>query len=183
MSTSERTVVLGLGNPVLRDDRAGLAVVRELGRLLAENPIPGVDVLASTRAGFELIDLLRGYARAIIVDCLDLPDSRPGHVRRLTLDEIAGSARLVNVHEISVGTAFQLAERMGIAMPAEVEIIAVEAGDTTSIAEELSPAVQAAVTPLAREIYEDLRRRAPATEPPDDEDFRSRRAFYSPDPD
>jgi hydrogenase maturation protease len=176
-----RTVVLGLGNPVLCDDGVGLAVVAALRRLLMAAPIPGVDVLASTRAGFELIDLLRDYGRAILVDCVTMPDPRPGTVRRLSLDDVAGSSRLVNVHELSVGVAFQLAERMGIRMPAEVEILAVEAADTCTISEGLTPAVEAAVDPLAREIYEDLRRRAPADEPPDSEDFRHRRAFYSPD--
>jgi hypothetical protein len=87
----------------------------------------------------------------------------------------------VNAHEVSIGVAFQLAERMGIRMPTEVEILAVEAGDTCTIAEGLTPAVEAAVAPLSRDIYEDLKRRAPATEPPDTEDFRNRRAFYSPD--
>lgn len=179
--TSNRTVVLGLGNPVLCDDGVGLAVVAALRELLAVTPIPGVDVLASTRAGFELIDLLQGYRRAILVDCLTLSDPQPGRVRRLGLDDLSGSSRLLNAHEVSVGVAFQLAERMGIRMPTEVEIIAVEAGDTSTIAEGLTPAVQAAVGPLSCEIYEDLKRRAPATEPPDNEDFRNRRAFYSPD--
>jgi hypothetical protein len=87
---------------------------------------------------------------------------------------------LVNAHEMSVGTAFRLAERMGIPMPGEVEIIAVEAGDASTIAEGLTPAVQAAVGPLAWEIYERLKRNEPATDPPDTEDFRNRRAFYSP---
>lgn len=176
-----RSVVLGLGNPVLSDDGVGLAVVAALRRLLRHAPIPGVDVLASTRAGFELIDLLRDYRRAILVDCLALPEPQPGRVRRLGLDDVAGSSRLVNVHELSVGVAFQLAERMGIRMPAEMEILAVEAADTCTIAERLTPAVEAAVDPLARRIYEDLKRRAPAEEPPDTEDFRNRRAFYSPD--
>jgi Ni,Fe-hydrogenase maturation factor len=87
---------------------------------------------------------------------------------------------LVNAHEMSVGTAFRLAEQLGIPMPGEVEIIAVEAGDASTIAEGLTPEVQAAVAPLAREIYERLQREAPAIEPPDTEDFRNRRAFYSP---
>jgi hydrogenase maturation protease len=177
---SGRTVVLGLGNPVLRDDGVGLAVATELKRLLAEAPVRGVDVLASTRAGFELIDLLRGYTRAIIVDCIVLPDPQPGRVCRLTLDDVSGCARLVNAHEMSVGTAFRLAEQMGIPMPVEVEIIAVEAGDTSTIAEGLSPAVQATVGPLSREIHESLKRNELATDPPDTEDFRNRRAFYSP---
>ena len=181
--TSGRTVVLGLGNPVLSDDGVGLAVVAALRRLLRADPIPGVDVLASTRAGFELIDLLRDYGRAVLVDCLTLPEPQPGRVRRLGLDDFAGSSRLVNVHELSVGLAFQLAERMGIRMPTQVEILAVEAADTLTIAESLTPTVQAAVDPLAHEIYEDLKRRAPATEPPDSEDVRARRAFYEPSTD
>lgn len=181
LSTSGRTVVLGLGNPVLSDDGVGLAVVAELRKLLMTAPIPGADVLASTRAGFELIDLLRDYRRAILVDCLTLADPQPGRVRRLGLEDVAGSSRLVNAHELSVGVAFQLAERMGIPMPSEVEILAVEAADTCTIFEGLTPAVDAAVAPLSREIYEDLKRRAPATEPPDTEDFRARRAFYAPD--
>jgi len=157
-----------------------LAVVSALHRLLEAVPIPGVDVLASTRAGFELIELLQDYRRAILVDCLALPDPQPGRVRRLGLDDVSGSSRLVNVHELSVGVAFQLAERMGIRMPGEVEILAIEAADTCTIFEGLTPAVEAAVDPLSREIYEDLKRRAPATEPPDSEDFRKRRAFYPP---
>ena len=175
-----RTVVLGLGNPVLSDDGVGLAVAAEVKRLLAEEPIPGVDVLASTRAGFELIDLLRGYARAIIVDCLTLPDPVPGRVRRLGLDDVAGSARLINAHEISVAVAFRLAQQLAIPMPGEVEILAVEAADTSTIAEGLTPAVAAAVVPLSRVIYDDLRRKAPPSDPPDSDEFRNRRAFYPP---
>jgi len=183
LSTRGRTVVLGLGNPVLSDDAVGLAVVSALRKLLITVPIPGVDVLASTRAGFELIDLLRDYGRAILVDCLAIPDPQPGRVRRLALDDVAGSSRLVNAHELSVGVAFQLAERMGIPMPSEVEILAIEAADTCTIFEGLTPAVEAVVVPLSHEIYEDLKRRAPATEPPDTEDFRTRRGFYEPSTD
>ncbi len=179
-SPSGRTVVLGLGNPVLSDDGVGLAVVAEVKRLLAETSIPGVDVLASTRAGFELIDLLRGYARAVIVDCLAIPDPVPGRVRRLSLHDVAGSARLISAHEISIETAFRLAEQLGIPLPQEVEILAVEAEDTTMLHEGLTPAVEAAVRPLSRAIYDDLQRKAPPSDPPDSDEFRTRRAFYPP---
>ncbi len=179
MSTGGRTVVLGLGNPVLGDDGVGLAVAAELKRLLAEAPVRGVDVLASTRAGFDLIDILRGYTSAILVDCIVLPDPRPGTVRRLAVDDVSGCARLVNAHEMSVGTTFRLAERMGISMPTDVEIIAVEAGNTSTIGEGLTPAVQASVEPLAREIYNRLKQNEPATDPPDSDEFGQRRAFYS----
>ena len=149
----ERTAVLGLGNPVVSDDRVGLAVGEELRRLLQESPIENVAVIESTRGGFELIELLSGYSRAVIIDCLTLPHPSPGRVRRLSLDSVAGSARLINAHEISIGEAFDLAGRLGIQMPRTIEILAVEGGDTSTISEEMTPPVAAAVAPLARQIH------------------------------
>lgn len=176
-----RTALLGLGNPILSDDGVGLAVAAAFARRLAESPLAGVDVLCSARAGFELIDLLCGYARAVIVDCLVLPESRPGRVRRLSLDDVAGSARLVNMHEVSVDVAFRLAARLGIAMPRDVAIFAVEAADAITIAQRLTPEVAAAVEPLARSIHASLRETLPPTPAPDTEEFRRRRATYAPD--
>ena len=147
-----RTVVLGLGNPVRRDDGVGLAVAEAVRQSLVSAPLPAVEVATSTRAGFEIIDLLHGCARAIIVDCLDVPRPRPGRVRRLGLDAIQGAPRLVDAHGLSLPLAFRLAHSLGIPMPSQVEILGVEAGDCMTLGETLTPAVQAAVEPLAREI-------------------------------
>jgi hydrogenase maturation protease len=147
------TVVLGLGNPLRFDDAVGLRVAEEVGRLLDERPVPGVRVLTSTRAGLELIDLLSGASRAIIVDCLVPLDPIPGRVRRLSLDDVAGSARLVGAHDVTISGAFKFAEASGLPMPRVVEIYAVDAADTERIEEGLSPAVAAAVPALAREIH------------------------------
>jgi hydrogenase maturation protease len=151
-----RTAVLGLGNPVVSDDRVGLAVAQEVQRLLAQSPVENVEVLESTRGGFELIDLLSGFSHAVIIDCLAVPDPVPGRIRRLTLDNVAGSARLVNVHEISIGEAFELARRLDTPMPKTVDIYAVEGGDVSTMSEEMTPPVEAAVGPLARQIHESL---------------------------
>jgi hydrogenase maturation protease len=159
----ERTAVLGLGNPVVSDDRVGLAVAGEVRRLLAASPLENVEVLESTRGGFELIDLLAGFSHAVIVDCLTLPDPSPGCVRRLTLENVSGSARLINAHEISLSTAFELAAAMGIEMPRTLEILAVEGEDTSTISEEMTPLVAAAVQPLALRIHAALAERQRAT--------------------
>jgi hydrogenase maturation protease len=146
-------VVLGLGNPILCDDAVGLRITSELRRLLAEEPVAGVEVLESTRAGFELIDLLSGYRRAIIVDSLVIPDPVPGRVRELSLADVGGSARLNAVHEINLATAYQLAEKLSIPMPESVEIFAVEAAEVYEVTETMTPAVTAAVAPLARRLH------------------------------
>jgi hydrogenase maturation protease len=155
-SQPRQTVVLGLGNPVRYDDAVGLRVAEAVERLLAEQPVPGVTVMTSTRAGFELIDLLSGASRAIIVDCLVPPDPVPGRIRRLTLEDVAGAARLVGAHDITLAGAFDLARATGVPMPGPVEIYAVEAADIDRLEEGLSPAVASAVPRLAREIHRRL---------------------------
>ena len=155
MSTSSAgTVVLGLGNPVLSDDAVGLKVAERLRELLVERPVPGVSVLCSTRGGLELLDLLTGYVRAVIVDALTLPEPNPGRVHKLDLTSFAGMARLVGSHDISLSQAFQLAERFSIPMPGEVIILGVEAAEVHEFSEELTPPVARVVEPLARQIYD-----------------------------
>lgn len=153
VAESIRIAVLGLGNLVASDDQAGLAVARRLHRLLDEAPLENVSVLESQRGGFELIDLLSGFTHAVLIDCLSLPDPVPGRVRILHLEDITGSARLINGHEISIGDAFELARRLRIPMPKNVEIFAIEGGDTSTLSEEMTPAVAAVIDPLARAIY------------------------------
>jgi hydrogenase maturation protease len=176
-----RTVVLGLGNVLLGDDGVGVAVATRCRQLLQEADVPGVDVLVSARGGFELIDLLHGYARAVILDCLESADPRPGTVRRLTLDGVAGSPRLIGAHDLSLGQAFRLAARLAIPMPSMVEILAIEGGDLRTLGAAMTPPVAAAVEPLARAICASLRREAVVPPPEDAEDFRRRRGIYAPD--
>ncbi len=148
-----KIAVLGLGNPVLCDDAVGLHVAAEVERLLRDSPIAGVTVLTSTRAGFELIDLLTGFSHALIIDSLEIPDPVPGRVRHPDLNGLAGSARLVGVHDISIADAFELAASLGAAMPRTVEIHAVEGDDMRTLTEELTLAVAAAIVPLALAVY------------------------------
>ncbi len=180
MSHGGRTVILGLGNPLLADDGVGVAVAEACQRLLQQMPVPGVDVLITTRAGFELIDLLNGYGAAILIDCLDVPDPQPGRVRRLTLDDAAGSSRLIGVHDLSIGTAFRLAAQLSVPMPTQVEILAVEGADLRTLGQELSPAVASAIEPLARSIHARLQRALQGSVPVDGEQFRRRRQIYAP---
>ncbi len=153
---AQATVVVGLGNPVRYDDAVGLRTVEAVARLLDAEPVPGVRVTTSTRAGFELVDLLAGASRAVIVDCVALPDPEPGRIHRLSLDDVAGSTRLIGAHDVSVGGAFALARATGIPMPEVIDIYAVEVADIDRFEEGLSPDVARAVPRLARRIHRQL---------------------------
>jgi len=157
-----RTVIVGLGNPVRGDDAVGLRVAELFEERLREAPLKGVTVATSTRAGLEIVELLAGTDRAVIVDCLATPDSQPGRVRRLSIADCAGSARLVGAHDLTIADAFALARSTGVPMPADVAIYGIEAEDRQTIEERLSPAVEAAAARLAAELYERLAAGVPA---------------------
>ena len=150
------TVVIGLGNPVRYDDAVGLRAAEAVALLLEAEPVPGVRVVTSTRAGLELLDLLTGASRAIIIDCLAMAEPVPGRIRRLAPDDVAGSGRLIGAHDVSVGDALALARVAGVPMPDAIDIYAVEVADIDRIEEGLSPDVALAVPVLARRMHRQL---------------------------
>jgi len=167
----------------MSDDAVGLHIADALRRLLRERPLRDVQVLKSQRAGFELVEMLPGYDRAIIVDAVLADEPVPGRVRELSLDDLAGSRRLINAHEISLPTALQMGERLGLPMPTEVQLIAIEAEELYTMSTTMTPPVQAAVEPVAQRIYARL---ASLHEPMDPEEAIAaeaarRYAWYAPD--
>ncbi len=63
-----KTIILGLGNPILSDDGVGNRVALELEDRVAERQ--DVAVMETSMSGLSLIDLLAGYDKAIIVDAI-----------------------------------------------------------------------------------------------------------------
>lgn len=144
----EKTLFIGLGNSILRDDRAGLVLAEKL-RARAS---PGLSVAVSERGGFELIDLMTGYGQVILADSLEMPDAQPGRVRQLSLDDCAGSHRLNGFHDLGLAALFQLARLLDIPMPSSVVIYGIETVETSTFGEELSVEVEQGVEWLARKI-------------------------------
>jgi hydrogenase maturation protease len=149
-----RTLVLGLGNPVLSDDRVGLEVVREVERRLGSHA--GIDVREAYVAGLDLLDLLSGYSQAVLVDAMSTPGGEPGSLVRMASGELRGSERLAAMHEVNVATALTLGRRLGIALPDEITIYGVEVRDAQTFGEKMSPPVCEAVAAAAAQIVHEV---------------------------
>ena len=143
-----KTLLLGLGNTILHDDGVGIYVVRALaGRFDG-----ATDVREAERAGFDLIEILKGYDRAYIVDAIELDGEAAGTVFRMKPDDIRMTARLASFHDIDLVTALELGKRLGFPMPSEVVIFAVQAADALTLGEGCTESVARAIGGLVREI-------------------------------
>jgi len=137
-----KTLVLGLGNPILSDDGVGLRVVHELEGLFDEKE---VTVMESTLAGLSLLDFVAGYQRVIIVDSIQRRGGKVGEVYRLGIDDISTGRHAASVHDVDLATALELGRRLGLDMPQEVVILAVQVQDVTTFSESLTPEVERVV--------------------------------------
>jgi hydrogenase maturation protease len=140
--------VLGLGNDILGDDGVGPWLVETLR---SRPSLAGYDFETADGAGLGLLDLLDGYDRAVIVDCVAVEGGRPGDVQRLSADEF--DARSVNLssHYAGLPQVLALGRRLGLAMP-EVEVLAVGVDDPYRIGTDFSSALRARLPEIAAEV-------------------------------
>jgi hydrogenase maturation protease len=165
---SPRTIVIGLGNPLLGDDGVGWRVADEVEELVAAartagQPIPHVEIERLGVGGLRLMECLTGYSAAILVDAAEFPDRPVGEVRSCCFDDLADFAagHLDSAHDASLRTALALGRRLGADLPDDIQTVTVQAHRTDQFSEELSPEVSAAVPAAARAVVELLARPAP----------------------
>lgn len=136
-------LVLCLGNDVLSDDAFGPAME---GRLRARGHVDDkVEIIFAPLAGLELLDLLAGRSKVLIVDSIVTERSAVGFIHFFPMGMLAPSKNLTSSHQISLPTALELGRQFGYDMPGEIDVLAIEAEDVETISEEMTPSVVAAL--------------------------------------
>ena len=147
-----KTLVIGLGNPILGDDGVGWRVVEEIARKTADRNDVEVDTISL--GGLSLMERLTGYERVILVDSLFSGHKPIGTVSLFLLNELPdlSSGHTTAVHDTSLRNALSVGRSMDIPLPRDedVHIVAIEAEKVYDFSETLSPPVEAAV-PIAVE--------------------------------
>jgi hydrogenase maturation protease len=157
--TLYRTLVVGLGNPILTDDGVGWRVAQLVRQRLIERSetYPPTDIREACVGGLSLAELLVGYRRAIVVDAIMTINGIPGTVYQLKLTDLPGTLNMASAHDTNLNTALRTLRRYGAEVPpdASVEIVAVEAAEVLSFGERCTTAVEASI-PAAADLVMQL---------------------------
>jgi len=148
-----KTLVLGLGNPILSDDAAGIKVAREVAKQLNS---PKVTVAETSEAGFSLLDSIGGYDKVIIIDAIQTKNGNAGQVYRMETEDFSFAKHLYSPHQINLATSLELGKMLNLAMPQEITIFAVEAKDITSFNEKCTPEVEKAIPEVVKMVLQEL---------------------------
>lgn len=133
-------LVLGLGNPILRDDGVGWRVVEAAEAAWRGRSSRAVEFDCVSQGGLALMERLVGYEHVILVDAIQTHGGEAGTVSRLTLDDLP-TLHADSAHDASLKAALELGRRLGARLPSALVVIAIEAEDTLDFGEELSPSV------------------------------------------
>ncbi len=153
MVNRAKTLILGIGNPLLTDDGVGIYVASKLKEKLNR---PDITVTETATAGLALLDLLTGYEKAIIVDAIQTVGGKPGQIYKLTPEAFDTAKHISSPHGIDFRTAIELGARLGLPLPKEIFIYAIEAADVTTFGENCTAPVRKAISICVNMILQQL---------------------------
>jgi hydrogenase maturation protease len=149
-----KTIVLGVGNPILQDDGVGIHVINELREHLKDSRV--IMEIAYT-GGMNLLDMIRGFDKVILVDAVKQEDSKKGEVKRFSLTE-APAVHSCNPHDVSLSEALLLAKQLGEEhLPQEIVVIGIVVKNTVDFGEHLSREVASAVPTAVALVITELK--------------------------
>jgi hydrogenase maturation protease len=158
MTSSMKTLVLGLGNPILTDDGIGVLVAEAVrARLPEDTPI---EIAEISVGGLTLMETMIGYDRVILVDALQLLDNcSPGKMHRMTLQDleaISPTQHSASPHDASLVTALETGRRMGLKLPCEITIFAIEVENVMDFCDQPTPPVAAVIPQVTEAVLQEI---------------------------
>ncbi len=145
-----KTLILGVGNPILTDDGVGIRIAQKL-----KEEKPELEVIETSESGIALLDLVAGYDKLIIIDSIKTNQGKPGKLYKLKLEDLKPTNDFSSSHGIGIATAFELGQRLGYRMPRYISLYAVEIRDNTTFGEECTEEVEERIPFIVRQIIEE----------------------------
>jgi hydrogenase maturation protease len=148
-----RTLILGLGNSARGDDGVGIHVAQECRRRL---DAAQATVVEATSGGLGLLDIVPGHDRLIVIDAVQTAEGMPGQIYRVSPEAIEAEGHLPLVHDVPIATVLRLGREIGLDMPRETVIFAIEAAETDVFTDDLTPPVREAVPVCVEAVLREI---------------------------
>jgi len=140
-----KTLIVGLGNPILGDDGVGWKVAEEVENQLLSLGSP-VDVECVSVGGIGLMEHLIGYDRSILVDAF-ISKTSVGSITVARLEQLPNYSayHITSTHDTSLQNALEFGRAMGAYLPEDITVVGIAIKQICDFSEELSPPVACAV--------------------------------------
>ena len=144
-----KKVIIGLGNPILSDDRVGLLIIDELEK---RNTNPDISFVRLSSGGMTIVDASDGFDEAVLVDSIFSGQFPVGSLAILTPENFSETLHISNVHDINFATALKMGEEMGVNIPKKFRIYAIEVREVLTFGIEMTKEVAENLPSIIEEI-------------------------------
>jgi hydrogenase maturation protease len=155
-----KTLVVGLGNPILTDDGIGVKVAYAVEEALASEGDNDITVTEAGVGGLRLMEMMIGYDRVILVDALTGQNgNEPGTIHRMTLEDlrrVSPTQHSASAHDTSLVTALEAGRYLDLHLPEDIVIYAIEVENISDFCAEPTPAVAAAIPGVTMAVLQEL---------------------------
>jgi len=114
-----KTLILGMGNPIMGDDGVGIWAARALKGKLNEEE---ATVMETGMAGL----------RAILIDAIKTGEGEVGKIYRLKPETLNETRHAASTHGIDFSTSLELGSRLGLSLPRDIVLFGIEVADANT---------------------------------------------------
>lgn len=150
MSNNKKSLILGIGNDILMDDGIGPRVVRKLEE---KYPLPGTEYRTTCLGGMDIVELISGYEWVVLIDAIKTKNGIPGTVYEFATADFKDTLHLTTIHDISFLSAIRLEKQLGLHIPKDIHILAIEIIEDQVFGENFSPPLQERFDQIVEEIH------------------------------
>ena len=145
-----RTIVVGLGNPIMGDDGIGARLVDRL-----KGDFPAWIFEKVIAVGWELLDLCADFDRLVILDAMKIGEPT-GTVRRFPDFKAGATLHLAASHGLDLFTSVELGKILYPHFPAEVVVYGIEVENPFDFHEGFTPVVKEKLEDIVEAIKKEL---------------------------
>lgn len=134
-----KCLVLGFGSDALSDDGLPVRLIQDIKVLESHSRFT---FETSAVGGLELLELLEGFDTAVLIDTQLTSRRKPGEIHEFTPANFEETFHLSSQHDVTFHEALRFAKEMGISMPDDIRIIAIEVVENKKLSFEFSDEIQ-----------------------------------------
>ncbi len=146
-----------MGNPYVTDDAIGVRLARDFKARHGSDPRCDI-VEECSVGGLNLLDLISGYDRLIVLDSIKTKGGVPGTWYRFDATSLRETMNLTGLHDTNFATALEVGRRMGMKIPPDRQnlIFAVEILDNRTFSEKMTAELESAYPVIAEQIFAEI---------------------------
>jgi len=143
-----KTLLMGIGNPIMGDDGVGIHVVRMLKDSLPKTP--RLEFKELSVGGLRMVEEMLGYESVFVVDSITQNNPQVGRISEFDATQLEDSNQFTSTHATGFPTALELYRKLDPSkIPVKIKIFTIDVEPDFVFTEHLSAPVREAADKLS----------------------------------